>query len=202
MLIRVTASTILLAALSASARPLNDSTLATVYDKCVVNNTIALTFDDGPWIYMNEISDLFTDHQAKATFFISTDALSPLSPLSTENNDMHFADGDNYDCIYDDKVVQRLRYTYKAGHQICSHTWSHPDLNTLDAAQIEEEITKQDPYGNYNDLVRQVAKNLDKDLVTWDFDSGDSVGKSWQQSEKLYTTKINKHPQNASSSKP
>ncbi|KAJ7901568.1 carbohydrate esterase family 4 protein [Mycena leptocephala] len=153
---------------------LNDPSLATVYDKCVVNNTVALTFDDGPYIYMTNVSDLLTKHNAK-------------------------------------DVVGRLRYTYNAGHQICSHTWSHPNLKSLNAQQITTEITRLDkalldvlsiktpflrpPYGNYNNLVRQTAKKNSKSLVVWDFDSGDSVGETWEQSEIDYNAIIAKHPQ-------
>ncbi|KAJ7868832.1 carbohydrate esterase family 4 protein [Mycena leptocephala] len=178
--------TILLVAIITSARSLNDPSLATVYDKCVVNNTVALTFDDGPYIYMTNVSDLLTKHNAKGTFFVN-------------------------DCIYAPDVVGRLRYTYNAGHQICSHTWSHPNLKSLNAQQITTEITRLDkalldvlsiktpflrpPYGNYNNLVRQTAKKNSKSLVVWDFDSGDSVGETWEQSEIDYNAIIAKHPQ-------
>ncbi|KAJ7825953.1 carbohydrate esterase family 4 protein [Mycena leptocephala] len=169
--------TILLAAITISARSLNDPSLATVYDKCVVNNTVALTFDDGPYIYMTNVSDLLTKHNAKGTFFVN-------------------------DCIYAPDVVGRLRYTYNAGHQICSHTWSHPNLKSLNAQQkalldvlsIKTSFLRP-PYGNYNNLVRQTAKNNTKSLVVWDFDSGDSVGETWEQSEIDYNAIIAKHPQ-------
>ncbi|KAJ6577583.1 carbohydrate esterase family 4 protein [Mycena capillaripes] len=184
-------SAILLTALIAAARPLDDAPLATVYSKCVVNKTVALTFDDGPYIYQRNLSDLLTQYNAKGTFFVN---------------------GNNYGCIYDKDVVQNLQHTYNAGHQICSHTWSHPDLKKLNADQIGTEIQRLDvalkailgirtpflrpPYGNYNKLVRQVAPNYSKSLVIWDFDSGDSVGKSWNQSEALYNKTISKLPQN------
>jgi len=32
---------------------------------------MALTFDDGPFIYTSHILDLFTQYNAKATFFIT-----------------------------------------------------------------------------------------------------------------------------------
>ncbi|KAJ7672296.1 carbohydrate esterase family 4 protein [Mycena polygramma] len=191
MLARTTAA-LLVSALLAGASPLlNTTTFATVYDRCVTNNTVALTFDDGPYIYENKISDFLTQSGAKGTFFVN---------------------GDNYDCIYDEDVVDLLRYTFEAGHQICSHTWSHPDLATLSATKIATQITRQDtallkvlgistnylrpPYGSYNKRVRQVASSYNKSLVVWDFDSGDSVNKTWQESEALYDDAIAKQPAN------
>ncbi|KAJ7666320.1 hypothetical protein B0H17DRAFT_1336389 [Mycena rosella] len=91
--------------------------------------------------------------------------------------------------------------------QICSHTWSHPNLKTLNATEITDEIMKNDvalmkilgvttpflrpPYGNYNDLVLEVASEQNKNLLIWDFDSGDSVGATVQESEGNYTAAIN-----------
>ncbi|KAJ7173942.1 carbohydrate esterase family 4 protein [Mycena crocata] len=182
---------ILLSALLASAGPLFDRAApeAKVYGSCVVPNTVALTFDDGPYIWQGIITDTLNKYGAKGTFFVN---------------------GNNYDCIYHADVVDRLRYTYEAGHQICSHTWSHPNLKKQNESQITEEIQKLDialnktlgistpwlrpPYGNYNTLVRQTAFTQNKRLVIWDFDSGDSVGKSYQESETDYNATIAQHP--------
>ncbi|KAJ6483768.1 carbohydrate esterase family 4 protein [Mycena vitilis] len=162
---------------------------AVVYSGCTVPNAVALTFDDGPYKYGPMISDLLASKSAKGTFFVN---------------------GYNYDCIYDNKVATRLQYVYNAGHQICSHTWSHPDLTNLTAFEITEELRKIDdalytvlginttflrpPYGNYNTTVRELAPN--KTFILWDFDSGDSVGKSVNQSEKLYNKTIQDNPTN------
>ncbi|KAJ6483785.1 carbohydrate esterase family 4 protein [Mycena vitilis] len=181
MLARTTA--LIASALLSTASPLlNATAFATVYDRCVTSNTIALTFDDGPYIYENKISDFLTQSGAKGTFFVN---------------------GNNYDCIYDEDVVPLLRYTFEAGHQICSHTWSHPDLATLSATKtallkVLGITTKylRPPYGSYNKRVRQVASSYNKSLVVWDFDSGDSVNKTWQESEALYDDTIVKQPAN------
>ncbi|KAJ7503521.1 carbohydrate esterase family 4 protein [Mycena galericulata] len=154
---------------------------ANVIQSCIEPNTIALTFDDGPWKYETKISDLLTKYGAKGTFFVN---------------------GYNYDCIYTETVAANLTYTFNAGHQICSHTWSHPDLTTLNASEISQQFSLNDdalerilgikteflrpPYGNYNDLVRQVAGTFNKTLVVWDWDSGDSVGESWEDTESDY----------------
>ncbi|KAJ7183315.1 carbohydrate esterase family 4 protein [Mycena filopes] len=158
---------------------------ATVYSGCNVPNFVALTFDDGPYIHMANISDMLTNAGAKGTFFVN---------------------GHNYDCIYDKKVAERLQYTYSAGHQICAHTWSHPDLTDLNMTEITNEFTKindalyrvlgiktlfmRPPYGSYNDEVREVAYQMNQSLVVWDFDSGDSIGATLQESQGNYTQAI------------
>ncbi|KAJ7932143.1 glycoside hydrolase/deacetylase [Mycena leptocephala] len=173
--------------LSLAQRTIETSTpKAVVYSGCTVRNTVALTFDDGPYKYMADIGDLLKNKGAKGTFFVN---------------------GYNYDCIYSPKVAARLQYVYSSGHQICSHTWSHPDLTDLNATEIEDELTKVDtalykilgvnttfvrpPYGSYNNLARQVAYLLNKFFILWDFDSGDSVGATLQQSETSYDQVIN-----------
>lgn len=93
---------------------------------------------------------------------------------------------------------------------VASHTWSHPDLTTLNSNQINDEMHRIDqalqrllgvtpafmrpPYGNYNNLVRQVAQSRGQKLVTWDFDSGDSIGATASQSNKAYDALAKKRP--------
>ena len=84
--------------------------LAAVYSSCTTPNTVALTFDDGPYIYEGEIVNTLNNAGVKATFFVN---------------------GNNWDCIYDDNVVSSLKAAHAAGHLIGSHTWSHADLTTL-----------------------------------------------------------------------
>jgi peptidoglycan/xylan/chitin deacetylase (PgdA/CDA1 family) len=38
---------------------------------CAETGTMALTFDDGPYIYTSKIVDLLKQYDAKATFFIT-----------------------------------------------------------------------------------------------------------------------------------
>ncbi|KAJ7220315.1 carbohydrate esterase family 4 protein [Mycena pura] len=171
---------------------------AIVYTSCVVPRTAALTFDDGPYIYMTTISDLLTSKGAKGTFF--TETTVGLSQAASN------AESLPDDCIYGSKTVARLQHAYGQGHQIASHTWSHPNLDDLNATQITEEFMRIDvalkkilgiqtsflrpPYGNYNNQVREVAYQLNKTLVTWDFDSQDSLGATPQQSESYYDQAI------------
>ena len=50
------------------------------------------------------------------------------------------------------------------------------------------------PYGNYNDLVRQVAAARGQHVVNWDLDAGDAVGNTPEQSQAVYDDAIRRHP--------
>ena len=91
-----------------------------------------------------------------------------------------------------------------------SHTWAHKDLTTLSGDDINSEMERVEeaiqriigvkvaftrpPYGNVNDLVRQVAHSRGQTLVNWDFDSGDSTGSTAEQSKEAYDTLAQQHP--------
>jgi peptidoglycan/xylan/chitin deacetylase (PgdA/CDA1 family) len=162
---------------------------AQVYSSCVNPNQVALTFDDGPWIYHRQISDLFTNAGAKTTFFMN---------------------GNNFGCIYDN--ADDIRYAFNAGHMVASHTWQHGDLSTFSYEQVvdamyrtEEALSRivgvlpglmRPPYGSYNDQVRQVSGDRNQAIAMWDFDSGDSTGASAQQSKQLYADAVNRQVSN------
>jgi len=164
---------------------------ARVISSCTNQNDVALTFDDGPWIYLQDVVNALDAAGAKGTFFFN---------------------GNNYACIYDPDSVTRVLYAIQHGHQLCSHTWSHPDLTSLTFDQmhnqmwlIEEALQKisgtypafiRPPYGNYNDLVLQVAYQRNQSVVMWDFDSGDSTGSTPAQSEAAYDALIAQKPAN------
>ena len=42
-----------------------------------------------------------------------------------------FKGGGEAGCIYNEDQAARVKFAYDNGHQIASHSWSHPDLNTL-----------------------------------------------------------------------
>ncbi|KAH7334436.1 carbohydrate esterase family 4 protein [Rhizoctonia solani] len=177
------------------AAPYN-STLSTraatqVITKCAKPNTVALTFDDGPYWYIYDISKALVAAGAKGTFFFN---------------------GNNYGCIYDADNMKRVKYAYDKGHQIASHTWAHKDLSTLTWDQVHDEMWRVEqalqriagvvpafmrpPYGNYNDNVRNVAGVRGQKIVNWDFDSGDSVGATPAQSKASYDQIIAQRPSN------
>ena len=95
-------------------------------------------------------------------------------------------------CIYAEESVARVKFAYSLGHQIGSHTWAHKNLSTLTSEQVNSEMARTEqaiqrligvqvaftrpPYGEYNNIVLQVAANRNQKLVNWSFDSGDSIG--------------------------
>lgn len=90
---------------------------------CVNQGQIALTFDDGPYIYTQQVLDTLAKYGAQATFFINGNNLGkgriddPSKPW-----------------------VQVLKNMYTAGHHIASHTWTHQDLTLLPASLRENQV--------------------------------------------------------------
>lgn len=164
---------------------------AQVITSCSQSNTVAITFDDGPYQWTRSIVNKLNAAGARGTFFVN---------------------GNNFGCIYSGNNPSNLKYAYDQGHQIASHTWSHPHLPSLSRSQIEEEFTKTNdaiqkitgavpafirpPYGEYNQDVQSVAEELGQTIVTWDFDSGDADGVAEAQSAQNYQTLIESRPNN------
>lgn len=160
-----------------------------VITHCTVPGTVALTFDDGPYQWLNQISDTLTSAGAKGTFFFN---------------------GANWGCIYDETLAASVKYAYDAGHQIASHTWNHNHLATLDEASLQTQFSLTEnainkitgastaytrpPYGEYNELVQQVAAARGQTLANWDFDSLDTTGATGAQSLQAYRDLIATHP--------
>ncbi|MBE3044522.1 polysaccharide deacetylase family protein [Candidatus Bathyarchaeota archaeon] len=99
---------LLISALAATAAASPIASIAprqagSVYFGCSVANTVALTFDDGPFTYTSEALDALDAAGFKATFFLN---------------------GQNWGNINDyGSVVQRMN---SEGHQIGSHTYVPP----------------------------------------------------------------------------
>lgn len=119
---------------------------------------VALTFDDGPGDATEAILQILAEKGVKATFFVLGQCAAEMPEL-----------------------IQKER---SAGHEIENHTWNHPDLATLSADQIRDQITRtspliggsdylRPPYGSYNSTVTQVAGSLGIRLVLWDVDTRD-----------------------------
>jgi peptidoglycan/xylan/chitin deacetylase (PgdA/CDA1 family) len=132
-----TLSTLAGLAILVSARPLEDTTSSLVakdsiamqprsapYGKiitaCARPKTIAITFDDGPGAYTEDLLDILATNNVRATFFVNGDnGPAPLtSPGSSDS----------------------LKRAFESGHQIASHTWSHQDLQQLSTAQRISEM--------------------------------------------------------------
>ncbi len=93
-----------------------------IIEHCTVPGVVALTFDDGPYIYTSHVLDVLDEYGAKATFFINGENWSSgISDPSTPWPD----------------ILKRMD---KAGHQIGSHTWSHADLSLADSATRQAQV--------------------------------------------------------------
>ncbi|KAH8675050.1 polysaccharide deacetylase family protein [Ilyonectria robusta] len=145
---------------------------------CTTENTIALTFDDGPFAYTNQLLDTLAEAGIKATFFIN---------------------GDNWASIY--SYTSTVHRMIADGHQIGSHTWDHPDLTNLGSSEVESQMTRLEsalldilgyfptymrpPFFSYNDQVVQTVGSLgyhviiaDIDTLDWENDSPDAISES------------------------
>ncbi|MBO1901212.1 polysaccharide deacetylase family protein [Leucobacter weissii] len=130
---------------------------------CELIPCVALTYDDGPSALTSELLDTLADHRSSATFYMLGGAAES-----------------------DPAVVRRAA---DEGHELGSHTMTHPDLTTLSAAGVRAEVgraaavlrrlsgkrvpTFRPPYGAVDDAVIAAAG---KPAVLWSVDTND-----WQR---------------------
>lgn len=91
--------------------------------KCTQSGVIALTFDDGPYTYTNDILDVLDQYNVKATFFIA----------GNNRGKGHIDDSS----LGWKAMLQRM---YAANHHIASHTWTHRDLNQVNSTIKRSEM--------------------------------------------------------------
>ncbi|KAF6825584.1 Chitin deacetylase-like protein 9 [Colletotrichum musicola] len=87
---------------------------------CVNDGDVAVTYDDGPYIYTNAMLDAFKAHSAVATWFI------------TGNNIGKGMINVNYRDVITRMVAE--------GHQVASHTWSHENLDQMTLSQRKNQM--------------------------------------------------------------
>ncbi|KAK3374811.1 carbohydrate esterase family 4 protein [Podospora didyma] len=95
-----------------------------IINHCTEPGVVALTFDDGPYMFTNHVLDLLDQYDAKATFFVN---------------------GNNYVTGLDDESTPwpgTLRRMIGAGHQIGSHAWAHMDMSSADSDIRHEQLTE------------------------------------------------------------
>jgi len=95
-----------------------------IYYECVEKNAKqwALTFDDGPYKYDEDLLDLLKKYNVKATFFING-----------HNNGQD---------IYSEKCRKIVKRMNNEGHIIGNHTWRHVHLDEVSTSEIKEQMTK------------------------------------------------------------
>ena len=130
------------------------------YDPSQHKTRIALTFDDGPGEYTDELLDCLEENNAHATFFML---------------------GQNVGSW--ESTVQRMA---DIGCEIGSHSWDHPNLYDLSMDSVAKEFSDTDaalekacgqkasvaraPYGNWSD---DIISTVGKPFFTWSLDSLD-----------------------------
>ncbi|KAH0491983.1 hypothetical protein TgHK011_003383 [Trichoderma gracile] len=122
---------------------------------CKVPGTVALTFDDGPWEYTEELLDLLDNHGVKATFFVTGRNLGK-GAINDETKDWP-------------RLIRRMK---DEGHQIASHTWSHQRLPTLTRARLRQqmiynEIAIADIIGVFPTYMRPPYSASNEDVNEW-----------------------------------
>ncbi len=124
---------------------------------------LALTFDDGPSPTTTAVLDALAKNGAKATFFIL---------------------GQN---IAGNEAI--LKRTADEGHQLASHSWSHPKLDDISSSAVRGQMTRtmdkitevtgqtvtmmRPPFGAMGRLSRRVITELDLPVILWKIDTLD-----------------------------
>ncbi|KAK6611093.1 polysaccharide deacetylase [Botrytis cinerea] len=94
---------------------------AGIYD-CQVAGDIAFTFDDGPYLYTNDLLDKLAAYGAKATFMITGNNLGKGAIDTTA------------------EYTATIKRMIAEGHQIASHTWGHQNLTSLDPTMFKNQM--------------------------------------------------------------
>jgi peptidoglycan-N-acetylglucosamine deacetylase len=122
---------------------------------------IYLTFDDGPHSpYTEQIVELLSQHNAKATFFV-------VGRLAQANSDL-------------------IRNMYEAGHGIGNHTWNHRSLQGVSREIFTEEMSSttravgkymascmRPPYGATDADTHTYASEIGYSVVMWSIETWD-----------------------------
>ncbi|KAE8392392.1 hypothetical protein BDV23DRAFT_151133 [Aspergillus alliaceus] len=168
-----------------------------VITKCTRPGTVALTFDDGPSVYTNQLLDLLNEYGARSTFFM-------------------IGEGSQ---AYPD-VIQRMR---REGHQVASHTYvpqpaaieksadpcryDHPSLPSLSYDQTVQQMTRLEavlqpamgdiptymrpPYFDINDQVLGVMRDLGYKVITSSIDTKDYENNDHTRIDHSYEKFVN-----------
>jgi len=133
-----------------------------VYEADKESKMIAMTFDDGPGSYTQDLLDTLEENGAKATFFMLGDRINE-------------AGGKN---------IERMQ---ALGCELGNHSYSHPKLTNLDTEEIKDQFDKTDnliaqyasgevatvartPYGA-QDI--DVTMTINKPCIYWNLDTED-----------------------------
>lgn len=146
---------------------------------CEKNPCIALTFDDGPGPYTDQLLDTLKEKNAKATFFL-------IGRNAANNPDLVKREADE-------------------GHEVGNHTWSHLDLSQQTQTTITNQIVATDqaiqsagapapllvrpPYGATNATVRSVIASRGQTQILWSLDTLDWKNRDVKKDIEIATEK-------------
>ncbi|WP_449278469.1 polysaccharide deacetylase family protein [Leucobacter sp. GX24907] len=127
---------------------------------CALVPCVALTYDDGPSVYTPDLLETLHEQRAPATFF--------MTGTSVRQNP---------------EIVDRV---FAEGHEIGSHTMTHPDLTRVKPARAEKQVHSaarlieqrtgqqvtsfRPPYGAIN---ARAMRKIDLPAVLWSLDTND-----------------------------
>ncbi|KAK9763009.1 hypothetical protein K7432_010710 [Basidiobolus ranarum] len=139
--------------------------------RCRRPGHIALTFDDGPGPYTSQLLETLSSKGVPVTFFVIGEQLE------------------------EKKYAQVLKRAFDEGHEIASHTYSHPNLSELSKSETSKELTKcagliegiigknpsylRCPYGNCDSDTKEHLGSKGYKLIQWNLDTND-----WKYAEK------------------
>ncbi|KAH7213997.1 hypothetical protein BKA60DRAFT_597598 [Fusarium oxysporum] len=141
---------------------------------CTTPGTFALTFDDGPYKYTDQVLDVLKQNNVKATFFITGTNLGK-GQIDDETTGWP-------------RILRRM---YSEGHQLASHTWSHQDLTASSDEVRQQQVIYNEmafrnifgffpkylrpPYGTCNRVsgCLDYATNLGYHVINWNLDTKD-----------------------------
>lgn len=142
------------------------------YDETKQRPMIALTFDDGPGEYTEELINCLVENNAKATFFMLGQNVEAYPEIAKELSD--------------------------AGMELGNHSYSHPNLVTIGAEAAAQQVSNTDaalkaatgfeatvmrpPGGSFNDSVKAA---IDHPLIIWSIDTRDWATKSEDQTYQV-----------------
>jgi len=135
---------------------------------------IALTFDDGPSRFTEQIMDVLAVHGGRVTFCV----------LGNRVEDW-------------ENTVHRM---VEQGHEIMGHSWAHIDMTRQNRATVTASITNtsdiirrvsginpprlfRPPYGAINSQVEQIAGELGYGILLWTIDPKDW---RYQDADRIY----------------
>ena len=149
----------------------------TVHHACKLPNQYAMTFDDAPSDNLPNILAILKAKQVKATIFVIGKKLSTPEKRAL------------------------IKSAFQQGHQISNHSFTHPYLTQLSAADVKKEAIQtrdaildvvgrderarngahylRPPYGLINDQVEQTLVAAGFETLRWNADRAD-----WSLSEK------------------